>query len=45
MLQIEFVSILLRSFSSIFIKDIGYYNFPMMSLSGLGIREIVSSNE
>ena len=46
MLLIEFLSILSRSFSSIFIKGIGYYTFPVVSLSGLGVREMpVSSNE
>ena len=45
MLQIEFISILLRSFSCIFIKGIGYYDFPVVSLSDLSIREmLVSSN-
>ena len=45
MLQIEFISILLRSFSCIFVKGIGYYDFPVVSLSDLSIREmLVSSN-
>ena len=44
-LQIEFISILLRRFSCIFIESIGYYNFPVVSLSDLSIREmLVSSN-
>ena len=45
MLQIEFISMLLRSFSCIFTKGIGYDNFPVVSLSDLSIREmLVSSN-
>ena len=44
-LQIEFSSIVLRFFSCIFVKDIGYYDFPVVSLFDLSIREmLVSSN-
>ena len=45
MLQIEFISILLSCFSCIFVKDIGYYDFPLVSLSDHSVREmLVSSN-
>lgn len=45
MLQIEFVSTLLGSVSCILIKSIEYYNFPVVCLSDLSIRQmLVSSN-
>lgn len=45
MLQIEFVSTLLGSVSCILIKSIEYYNFPVVCLSDLNIRQmLVSSN-
>ena len=41
-LLIQFVNILLRTFASIFRRDIGLnFCFLMMSSSGLGIRIIV----
>ena len=44
--MLQIVSLEVEKYSSIFIKGIGYYEFPVVSLSGLGIREmLVSSNE
>ena len=40
----QFVSVLLKIFSSIFIRDIGLlHSFPVISLSGFGIRVILAS--